>query len=101
MNYVEIAITQTAKLVGKRHDNYRMWNEERKLFKTLQEARSFLQERYRNCKRVRSYHDVENGAEHSGYVYCYKDRFYGEESKLWFCQDWIEVEEVQHRIVIV
>lgn len=101
MNYFEVAITQTAKPVGKHHDTYGIWNTERKLLKTLPEVKAYLQERYRSCKRTRMYHDVENRAVHIGYVYCYKDRFYGQESKLWFCQDWIEVDEVHSRIILV
>ena len=101
MNYFEVLITQTAKPVGKPHDDYGTWNRERKLFKTLLEVKAYLQERYGKCKRTRMYHDVAEGAQHIGYVYCYKDRFYGEGSKLWFCQDWVEVAEVHRRIFIV
>jgi hypothetical protein len=101
MNYFEVDITQTAKPVGKSHDTYGIWNREQKQFKTLPEVKAYLQERYGDCKRSRIYHDVEDQAEHIGYVYCYKDRFYGQESKLWFCQDWIEVAEVRSRIIIV
>jgi len=101
VNYFELEITQTAKPVGKRDDEYSIWNSERKVYKTLKEVKTYLQERYKQCKRVRMYQDVEKGAQHIGYVYCYKDRFYGQESKLWFCQDWIEVDEVHSRIIIV
>jgi hypothetical protein len=101
VNYFEIVITQTAKPVGKRDDKYSIWNSERKVYKTLKEVKAYLQERYKNCKRDKIYRDKENGAEHIGYMYCYKDRFYGQESKLWFCQDWIEVEAVHSRIILV
>ncbi len=101
MNYFEIEITQTAKPAGKTNDTYRIWNEEQKKFQTLQEVKKYLQERYGNCKRQKIYQDTCAGAKHMGYVYCYKDRFYEDGGVLLFCQDWIEVAEVRHRVLIV
>ena len=67
----------------------------------MQEVNDFLKKTYGTCKRVKMYRDKEDGAEHVGYIYCYKDRFYDEGSKLWFCQDWVEVDEVRSRVFLL
>ena len=95
MNYFEIETIKTAKPFGNK-GNYQVFDGGTKKFKTLEEVKEYLRDEYGNCKRDKQYIDNENnGAVHTGYVYCFKNSDISHDSEGWYQQDWVTIYNIE------
>lgn len=109
MNYYEVYITMTAKPMGRPKSeagysdgDYHVFARDTKKFKTLEEVKAWLKDHYGNSKRVKMYQDTEDGAQHTGYIYCFIGSDYSHSPvDKWYQQDWVEISEVTSRIMLV
>ncbi len=99
----EIENVKTGKPIGNTGEDYRTFDTERLEVKTLDEVRAYL-EQFKGHKRIKMYHDSKdnpNGV-HLGYIYCFKS---GDMShapvEYWYEQDWITVNEITRKPVII
>lgn len=95
MKFYEVEITKTGKPFGRTEEDYSTFDREVKRFKTTEEVKAFLKESYGTCKRVKMYQDTKEGSEHTGYIYCFKNKDWSHDSKGWFQQDWVSIDEMK------
>lgn len=101
MKFYEVSITMTGKSMGRTQENFSTFDRQEKRFKTLDKVKAYLKETYGNCKRVKMYQDTDKGSEAIGWIYCFKNKDYSHDSKPWYQQDWIDVEEMNSTRVLV
>ena len=89
----KLNIVRTSKVMGNKKENYyTQFDSENLDFKTLEDVKSELEERYGNCKRIYSYiDDKEGNAKKSGYIYCFKNKDWSHNSEWWYQQDWVNI----------
>lgn len=98
----EVIITMTGKPMGRTDANYSIFDEEIKRFKTKEEVKAFLQERYNKVKKVPMYQDTANGETiKTGVIYCYKNKDWSHDSKPWYQQDWVTVNETTRKPIVL
>lgn len=101
IKYFKVLITETSKPMGNNREVYRIFNQEEEGFKTFNEAKKWLDEKYNNVKKVKMFRDNKNGEPYqSGWIYCFKNRDWSHMSNWWWQQDWIEIKEVKEKIII-
>jgi hypothetical protein len=93
--YYKVITTETAK-IPRAKENFTIFNEEVLNFKTLEEVKSMLKEKYSGVKRVKM---PDGEGKHVGYIYHFRnsDMFYN--SGEWIQEDWVEVKEVEEKNV--
>ncbi|TSD02701.1 MAG: hypothetical protein Athens071426_416 [Parcubacteria group bacterium Athens0714_26] len=101
MNYFKITINRTAKGFEK-DDNWQSFDKEEKLFKTLEQVKTFLSNEYSGHKKVKIFVDDKDGkARQVGWIYCFKNKDISHDSGWWFQQDWITISEVNEKEVLI
>ncbi len=101
--YYRIRITQTGKTPRKEED-FRTFNFEEVICKTLEEVKKELKDRYGEVKqRTKMYRDVKDGEPvHSGYVYHYRNSDMSHYPvNEWIQEDWVEVAECTEKLIVV
>jgi hypothetical protein len=102
--YYKIKITHTSKTQGRTDQDYHIDWEEVETFKTLKEAREYIDEHYKKSQqKAEMYRDIKDGdCVQVGWIYGYKDTFYnrGEPDYSAFCEDWVELLEVKEKAII-
>ncbi len=93
--YYKVSITMTGRSY-KADDEYRTFDQQSKCFQTLEEAQSYVAEKYGNCKRVKIYRDQTNGeALHIGWIYCFNNNDISHVPvDKWRQQDLVEITQV-------
>lgn len=95
----EVEITETGKTPFS-SEEYNTFNRETKVFDTLEQAREFINERYKGHKKVKMYQDTKNGKScHSGWIYCFKNKDISHNSREWLQQDWVQIRK--HEITVI
>ncbi len=95
---IELIITKTGKEYGKSKD-YRIFDNDRKVFVSLKDAKQWLKENYGNCKKQKMFIDLKSGeTKQSGYIYSFhnSDLSHSPVEK-WLQQDWVEIREVNYK----
>jgi len=70
-------------------DRWQQFDHENKYFHDQIVAKSYLKERYGNCKRTKMYCDPD--AKHIGYIYSFRN----DDGSKFIEQDWVEFREFQ------
>jgi hypothetical protein len=101
MKYYKVHRVMTGKAMGNKQDDYSRFDDQIETFPTLNEAKQFLKDTYRDCKRTKMYRDLTNGqSEHIGYVYHFKS---GDISHYpvdkWYQQDWVTITKVNEEYI--
>lgn len=100
MKYYEVITTETSKSFGSK-DNYTVFNNTKETYKTLQEAKNELTEKYGSVKKVKCMRDKKDGTSYqSGWIYCFKNSDISHNSKAWLQQDWVEIREINSEIIL-
>lgn len=100
MSYFIVTIDKTA-----RHRNekeYSSYTEEEKKFRTMEEVKEFLTDKYRGKHREPIYRDTRKGlTEQVGYTYGFKfdSSTYGETSG--FERHWVTVKQVEPKSILI
>lgn len=98
--FFEVITTCTARNMGRPAHNasyqdgeYRVFDEHRKLFSTVEEVKSYLVETYGTCKRSAMYQDDNTGkAVRTGTIYHFNNEDWSHyERNKWHQQDWVTV----------
>jgi len=107
--FYEVVIHETGKPVGKPDfdddenmtSNFTTFNLEKQQFGSLQEAKDFIKERYERvkAKRKKLFRDTKEGPEQSGTLYRYRNGTSDPRDEPWIQEDWVEIKEIQQRIV--
>jgi len=104
MHYFQVSITRTSKNAGSKEPRGKGWStfdREEKKFTTLDEVKAFLKEEYGKCKREKIYRDDSEAGHHVGYCYHFRNKDWSHNSPEWYQQDWVEVNEMTGRLLIV
>ena len=98
-----IHIVCTAKSRGKNQEDYHIFEREDHNFKTEDEAKQFICDKYGKCKRDKMYKDLSDGEVlHIGYIYCFaNDDISHSPVQKWWQQDWVTIEKVLSDIVYI
>lgn len=106
--YYEVQVTETCKAIGSKvpdfDSGFRITNEFSKKFRTIEEVKTYLKERYQNNKRTNMYQDLQDGKSVKvGHIYHGKDYEFNERNKKsWFWrQDWVKVIELKATTILI
>lgn len=100
MHYV-IRTDCTSKSIGSK-GNYQSFDSVESKFDTLDEVKNYLQETYKDCKKIKMYIDTKTEEhKHTGWIYCFKNKDWSHDSKTWLQQDWVQIYEVETKNIIV
>jgi len=96
IKYYVINIDETAKPVGNSQEGFSIFNQYQESFKTLQEAKDYLKEKYQGHKKQKMFcDDKEGNAKQIGWIYSFKNSDISHDSKPWYQQDWVSITERQ------
>ena len=99
--YYEVSVLHTGKPVGSKED-YTTFDDSEKTFFTIKEVKEHLSVTYSKCKRVKMFVDTKDGkTKHTGYIYCFKNNDISHDSKMWYQQDWVSINEIQSTPIII
>lgn len=100
--YYKVITTSTSKPCGRTKEEYQTFDSSSENFKTIEEVKNFLQEKYQSCKKVPVYRDkIDGTTEQVGWIYCFRNKDYSHNSKSWNQQDWVEVRELQEKSILI
>jgi hypothetical protein len=101
--YFEVQITKTGKPMGNSQHPYRIFDEERQKFGSIQAVKDWLKEHYGNCKRVKMFRDLPQGQTRQiGWVYCFKNADWSHTPiEQWWQQDWIEIQRIKATPIVI
>lgn len=89
---IRLSITKTGKSYSPKERRYTRYDDTYEHFGDLNEALVWLRSMYGSCKRVKMYRDTKDGAQHIGYVYCFR----GDDGyQKYLGQDWVEFQEIK------
>ena len=94
---IELNITKASKKIASKED-YTHFDQLKKRFDNLKEAKKWLKETYGKCKKEKMYVDLKSGrSRHIGYIYSFRnaDMSHYPVSK-WLQQDWVDFLEVKY-----
>lgn len=99
--YYRIDIVSTSKDPGSK-ENFQVFNNEHITYKTLDEVKADLKDRYSRVKfkRNKMYVDKNGEAEHIGYVYRFRNADISHNSPEWIQEDWVKVVCVEEKPVM-
>ena len=92
---IVLNISKTSKSIGSQGE-FRHFDQEELVFKSIAEAKAHLREEYGNCKRVPMFRDSADKTKppiQCGYIYCFRGEEYDRRDGRvrWIQQDWVEV----------
>jgi hypothetical protein len=98
----EVLVSMTGKTIGK-NEPYQMFDREIKSFSSIKEVKDWLAETYGKAKKQKMFIDSSVGglAEHSGYIYHFRDKDWSHNEPEYLREDWIEVYEVKRKRVVL
>ena len=100
MKYYEIITNETSKTPFSK-ENYTCFNSFSESYKTLEDCKQVLKEKYGKCKKQKMFRDRKDGESYqSGWIYSFKNSDISHDSKEWLQQDWVEIREVESKIVL-
>lgn len=105
----EVITTCTARSMGRpahqanyQDGEYRVFDERREVFETIEEVKQHLANQYGTCKRSNMYRDGKDGqAVRVGTIYHFNNRDYSHDSKPWHQQDWVTIYKTTRKTVII
>ncbi len=101
MKYIKVITTSTSKSLFSQ-EKYEIFDENVKMFETLEQARTYLANIYNSHKKVKIYVDDMNGkVKHIGWIYCFKNKDWSHNSNWWLQQDWVEIREVEEKRISI
>ena len=98
--YYRIDISCTAKT---EKENWSIFDNISKVFDSIEKVKSWLKEKYGNCKTIPMYRDgPENKSVKIGYIFCFKNADWSHSPvNRWYQRDWVEIREVNEKTVLV
>jgi hypothetical protein len=99
--YYKVFINRSSKNVGSK-EGYTVFDKQEEFFKTVTEAKKWIDEKYGSFKKVKMYKDGnDNQPYQCGWIYCFKDYTWEDGKKFWFWeQDWTEIKEIKEKTVL-
>lgn len=91
---IQLRITQISKSYSPK-DRFTVFNDHKKDFNSLEDAKKWIKEQYGKCKKVKMYAETKDGKDiHIGYIFGFRN---ADNSHLpvehYIQQDWVEVWE--------
>lgn len=101
MKYFKVIIDHSSKAMFSK-EPYRIFDRETKVFETLEQVKTFLANEYPKCKKEKMYIDDKQGnSHHIGWIYSFKNRDISHNSETWLQQDWVNVNEIESKRIVL
>lgn len=100
--YYKVRIIMTAKKPFSQEE-YHTFDKNEQFFPTLEKAKEFIKEQYKNVKRVKMFVDTNDGktiSKYCGWIYCFKNKDWSHASKWRLQQDWVEISKIDEEVIL-